>query len=76
MRGFSGHLAQSARVLVRSGGGKAEAEPGASMREFRDSIFACRCEQQLFSTEPIYEELLELVQLDGFTQRNSGMLAA
>ncbi len=55
LRGFSGRLAQYARVLVRA----AEEKPKPNserMREFRDSALAS-LEQQLFSTEPIYKSL-------------------
>jgi hypothetical protein len=55
LRGFSSHLAQLARVLVRA----AEERPRPNqerMREFRDSNLAS-LEQQLFSTEPVYKNL-------------------
>jgi hypothetical protein len=55
LRGFSGHLPQLARVLVRA----AEERPkpnSARIREFRDSALPS-LEQQLFSPEPIYKNL-------------------
>jgi hypothetical protein len=60
MRGFAGHLAQSARVLVRVAAEKPKPNQ-ERMREFRDSNLPS-FEQQLFSTEPIYKSL-ELAQL-------------
>src|SRR6202011_4320789 len=60
LRGFSGHLAQSARFLVRVAAEKPKLNQ-ERMREFRDSNLPS-FEQQLFSTEPIYKSL-ELVQL-------------
>jgi hypothetical protein len=55
MRGFSSHLAQMARILVRAGQEKPKANPDR-LREFRDSALPS-LEQQLFSTEPIYKNL-------------------
>jgi hypothetical protein len=55
MRGFSGHLAQSARNLVRVAAEKPKPNQ-ERMREFRDSNLPS-FEQQLFSTEPIYKNL-------------------
>ena len=60
MRGFSGHLAQSARYLVRVAAEKPKPNQ-ERMREFRDSNLPS-FEQQMFSTEPIYKSL-ELAQL-------------
>jgi hypothetical protein len=55
MRGFSSHLAQIARTLVRAAEEKPKPNPDR-MREFRDSALPS-LEQQLFSTEPIYKNL-------------------
>ncbi|HET6177474.1 MAG TPA: S46 family peptidase [Candidatus Sulfotelmatobacter sp.] len=55
MRGFSSHLAQLARVLVRAGAEKPKPNQ-ERMREFRDSNLAS-LEQGLFSTEPVYKNL-------------------
>lgn len=55
LRGFSGRLAQYARVLVRAADEKPKPN-SERMREFRDSGLPS-LEQQLFSTEPIYKAL-------------------
>ena len=55
LRGFSGHLAQLARVLVRAGNEKPKPN-SERMREFRDSYLPS-LEQQLFSPEPVYKGL-------------------
>ncbi|HEY3972168.1 MAG TPA: S46 family peptidase [Candidatus Sulfotelmatobacter sp.] len=55
MRGFAGHLAQTARALVRVAAEKPKPN-SERMREFRDSNLPS-FEQQLFSTEPIYKSL-------------------
>ena len=66
IRGFAGHLAQDARVLVR-----AEAEkpkPNSErMREFRDSALPS-LEHQLFSTEPIYKNLETVLLSDSLSE--------
>jgi hypothetical protein len=55
MRGFSSHLAQTARMLVRVAAEKPKPNQ-ERMREFRDSNLPS-FEQQLLSTEPIYKKL-------------------
>ena len=55
MRGFAGHLALTARLLVRAAAEKPKPN-SERMREFRDSVLPS-LEQQLFSTEPIYKSL-------------------
>lgn len=60
LRGFSGHLAQTARILVRAASEKPKRNQDR-MREFRDSNLSS-LEQQLFSTEPVYKNL-EIVLL-------------
>ena len=66
MRGFSSHLAQTARVLVRA----AEEKPKPNserMREFRDSNLPS-LEQQLFSTEPVYKNLETVLLTDSLSE--------
>ena len=55
MRGFAGHLAMTARSLVRAAAEKPKLNQDR-MREFRDSNLPS-LEQQLFSTEPVYKNL-------------------
>jgi hypothetical protein len=55
LRGFSSHLAQIARTLVRAAAEKPKSNPDR-LREYRDSALPS-LEQQLFSSEPIYKNL-------------------
>jgi hypothetical protein len=66
MRGFSSHLAQQARVLVRAAAEKPKANQ-ERMREFRDSNLPS-LEQQLFSTEPIYKTLEIVLLTDSLSE--------
>jgi hypothetical protein len=71
LRGFSGHLAQTARVLVRA----AEEKPKPNqdrMREFRDSALPS-LEQQLFSTEPIYKTLDTVLLTDSLSEMQDAL---
>jgi peptidase S46-like protein len=71
LRGFSGHLSQTARVLVRA----AEEKPKPNqdrMREFRDSALAS-LEQQLFSTEPIYKNLETVLLTDSLSEMQDAL---
>jgi hypothetical protein len=66
MRGFSSHLAQLARVLVRAGAEKPKPNQ-ERMREFRDSNLAS-LEQGLFSTEPVYKSLEVALLTDSLSE--------
>ena len=66
MRGFSGHLAQIARTLVRAAEEKPKPNP-ERVREFRDSALPS-LEQQLFSTEPIYKNLDTVLLADSLSE--------
>jgi hypothetical protein len=71
MRGFSSHLAQTARVLVRA----AEEKPKPNserMREFRDSNLPS-LEQQLFSTEPVYKNLETVLLADSLSEMQDAL---
>jgi Peptidase S46 len=71
LRGFSGHLAQTARVLVRA----AEETPKPNqdrLREFRDSALPS-LEQQLFSTEPIYKNLETVLLADSLSEMQDAL---
>ncbi|MFZ0864690.1 MAG: S46 family peptidase [Candidatus Sulfotelmatobacter sp.] len=71
MRGFSSHLAQIARTLVRA----AEEKPKPNqerMREFRDSALPS-VEQQLFSTEPIYKNLDTVLLTDSLSEMQDAL---
>jgi hypothetical protein len=71
MRGFSSHLAQIARTLVRA----AEEKPKPNsdrMREFRDSALPS-LEQQLFSTEPIYKNLDTVLFTDSLSEMQDAL---
>ena len=71
MRGFSSHLAQTARVLVRA----AEEKPKPNserMREFRDSNLPS-LEQQLFSTEPVYKNLETVLLTDSLSEMQDAL---
>src|ERR1700751_1039091 len=71
LRGFSGHLAQTARIWVRA----AEEKPKPNserMREFRDSALPS-LEQQLFSTEPVYKNLDTVLLTDGLSEMQESL---
>ena len=71
LRGFSGRLAQIARVLVRA----AEEKPKPNqdrMREFRDSALPS-LEQQLFSTAPIYKNLDSVLLADSLAEMQDAL---
>jgi len=71
MRGFSGHLAQIARTLVRAAKEKPKPNP-ERMREFRDSALPS-LEQQLFSTEPIYKNLDTALLADSLSEMQDAL---
>jgi Peptidase S46 len=71
MRGFSGHLAQIARTLVRAAEEKPKPNP-ERMREFRDSALPS-LEQQLFSTEPIYKNLDTALLADSLSEMQDAL---
>jgi hypothetical protein len=71
MRGFSGHLAQIARTLVRAAAEKPKPNP-ERMREFRDSALPS-LEQQLFSTEPIYKNLDTVILSDSLSEMQDAL---
>jgi hypothetical protein len=71
MRGFSSHLAQTARTLVRA----AEEKPKPNqdrLREYRDSALAS-VEQQLFSTAPIYKNLEIALLADSLSEMQDAL---
>jgi hypothetical protein len=71
LRGFSGHLAQTARILLRA----AEEKPKPNserMREFRDSALPS-LEQQLFSTEPVYKNLDTVLLADSLSEMQDAL---
>jgi hypothetical protein len=59
LRGFAGDLPQIARALIRAAAEKPKPNSDR-MREFRDSALPS-VEQQLFSTEPVYKNLDEVL---------------
>jgi hypothetical protein len=71
LRGFSGHLAQSARNLVRVAAEKPKPNQ-ERMREFRDSNLPS-FEQQLFSTEPIYRNLEIALLTDSLSEMQDSL---
>src|SRR6266567_6479794 len=71
LRGFSSHLAQSARVLVRAAAEKPKPNP-ERLREFRDSNLPS-LEQQLFSTEPIYKNLETALLADSLSEMQDAL---
>ena len=71
LRGFSGHLAQTARVLVRAAEEKPKPNPDR-IREFRDSALPS-LEQQLFSTEPIYKNLETVLLADSLSEMQDAL---
>ncbi len=71
MRGFSSHLAQTARVLVRVAAEKPKPN-SERMREFRDSNLPS-LEQQLFSTEPVYKNLETTLLADSLSEMQDAL---
>jgi hypothetical protein len=71
MRGFGGHLAQIARMLVRATAEK-EKPNSERMREYRDSALSS-LEQQLFSAEPIYKSLETVVLADSLSEMQEAL---
>jgi hypothetical protein len=71
MRGFGGHLAQAARVLVRAAAEKPKPNE-LRMREFRDSALPS-LEQQLFSTEPVYKNLETVLLSDSLSEMQEAL---
>jgi hypothetical protein len=71
MRGFSSHLAQSARALVRVAAEKPKPNQ-ERMREFRDSNLPS-FEQQLFSKEPIYKHLETALLSDSLSEMQDAL---
>ncbi len=71
LRGFSGHLSQTARVSVRAAEEKPKPNPDR-MREFRDSALPS-LEQQLFSTEPIYKNLETVLLTDSLSEMQDAL---
>jgi peptidase S46-like protein len=71
MRGFSSHLAQSARALVRVAAEKPKPNQ-ERMREFRDSNLPS-FEQQVFSTEPIYKSLETALLTDSLSEMQDAL---
>jgi len=71
MRGFGGHLAQIARMLVRATAEK-EKPNSERMREYRDSALSS-LEQQLFSAEPIYKSLETVVLADSLSEMQNAL---
>jgi hypothetical protein len=71
LRGFSGELAQRARVLVRAAAEKTRPNE-QRLREFRESNLAS-LEQELFSTAPIYKSFETLVLADSLAQMQEAL---
>lgn len=71
LRGFSSHLAQTARILVRAAEERPKANPDR-LREFRDSALPS-LEQQLFSTEPIYKNLETILLTDALSEMQDAL---
>ena len=71
MRGFSSHLAQLARSLVRAAAEKPKPN-SERMREFRDSALPS-FEQQLFSTEPIYKNMEIVLLTDSLSEMQDAL---
>ena len=71
MRGFGGHLAQIARMLVRAAAEK-EKPNSERMREYRDSALPS-LEQQLFSAEPMYKSLETVVLTDSLSEMQDAL---
>src|SRR5438270_4388628 len=71
MRGFSSHLAQIARTLVRAAAEKPKPNPDR-LREFRDSALPS-LEQGLFSTAPIYKNLETALLADALSEMQEAL---
>jgi hypothetical protein len=71
MRGFGGHLAMTARSLVRAAAEKPKPNQ-ERMREFRDSNLPSY-EQMLFSTEPIYKSLDTVLLTDSLSEMQDAL---
>jgi len=71
LRGFSPHLAQIARVLVRAAAEKPKPN-SERMREFRDSNLPS-VEQQLFSPEPVYKNLETVLLGDSLSEMQDAL---
>ena len=71
LRGFSPHLAQIARVLVRAAAEKPKPN-SERMREFRDSNLPS-VEQQLFSPEPVYKNLETVLLADSLSEMQDAL---
>jgi hypothetical protein len=70
-RGFSGHLCQVARILVRAAEEKPRPNPDR-LREFRDSALPS-LEQQLFSTEPTYKNPETVLLTDSLSEMQDAL---
>ena len=71
MRGFGGHLAMTARSLVRAAAERPKPNQ-ERMREFRDSNLPSY-EQTLFSTEPIYKSLDTVLLTDSLSEMQDAL---
>ena len=71
MRGFAGHLPQIARALVRVAVEKTKPNQDR-LREYRDSALPS-FEQQLFSTEPIYKNLDQVLLADSLAEMQDAL---
>jgi hypothetical protein len=71
MRGFAGHLPQIARALVREAVEKTKPNQDR-LREYRDSALPS-FEQQLFSTEPIYKNLDQVLLADSLAEMQDAL---
>jgi len=71
LRGFSPHLAQIARVLVRAAAERPKPN-SERMREFRDSNLPS-VEQQLFSPEPVYKNLETVLLADSLSEMQDAL---
>ena len=71
MRGFGGHLAMTARSLVRAAAERPKPNQ-ERMREFRDTNLPSY-EQMLFSTEPIYKSLDAVLLTDSLSEMQDAL---
>jgi len=71
MRGFGGHLAMTARSLVRAAAERPKPNQ-ERMREFRDSNLPSY-EQMLFSTEPVYKSLDTVLLTDSLSEMQDAL---
>jgi hypothetical protein len=71
MRGLAGHLPQIARALVRVAVEKTKPNQDR-LREYRDSALPS-FEQQLFSTEPIYKNLDQVLLADSLAEMQDAL---